>query len=126
MAQIFTMRLRCFGLAGSAVLLFGSSALGATNSLTELREQFEVIAKTVDGKVGAAVELLETKEAVSLNGQEHFPMQSVYKLPIAMAVLHEVDQGEMTLEQRSNSLEMIWYPNSNTARFVTRIPRVAN
>jgi len=46
------------------------------------------------GRVGVAAEVLETGASVSLNPQEHFPMQSVYKLPIGMAVLAQVDNRE--------------------------------
>lgn len=44
--------------------------------------------------------LVETGEVVAFNGKQQFPMQSVYKLPIAMAVLHEVDNGRLTLDQQ--------------------------
>jgi beta-lactamase class A len=50
---------------------------------------FEEIAAAAHGHVGAAVRVVETGEAFSFHGSEHFPMQSVYKLPIAMAVLHD-------------------------------------
>src|SRR6185437_16201303 len=49
---------------------------------------FEKPAAAAHGHVGAAVRLLETGESSSFHGNEQFPMQSVYKLPIAMAVLH--------------------------------------
>ena len=51
------------------------------------------------GRVGAAVMLLESSESADLNGDEHFVMQSVYKLPIAMAALQRVDKGELKLDQ---------------------------
>jgi len=65
-----------------------------------LRKQIEQIASAAKGHVGVAAEVLETKQAVSLNGRDHFPMQSVYKLPIGMTVLHGVDAGTITLAQR--------------------------
>jgi beta-lactamase class A len=37
---------------------------------------------------------------ISLNPRDHFPMQSVYKLPICMAVMQQVDSGKLKLEQR--------------------------
>ena len=37
---------------------------------------------------------------MSFNGDQKFPMQSVYKFPIAMAVLHQVDSGRLQLEQK--------------------------
>lgn len=66
----------------------------------ELRNRIEQIASASKGRVGVAVKMLETGESFSLNPNEHFPMQSVYKLPIGMAVLQQVDSGKIKLEQR--------------------------
>lgn len=66
----------------------------------ELRNQIEQIASAAKGRVGVAAKVLETEQSVSLNPHEHFPMQSVYKLPIAMAVLAQIDNGKLLLEQR--------------------------
>jgi beta-lactamase class A len=52
------------------------------------------------GGVGVAAQLLESGEMTSLHGHEHFPMHSVYKLPISMAVLQRVDRGELKLDQK--------------------------
>jgi len=60
---------------------------------------FEQIATAAKGKVGAAAIVLETGESVAMRGDQHFPMQSVYKFPIAMAVLHQVDAGTLKLDQ---------------------------
>ena len=65
----------------------------------ELRKRLEEIASIAKGRVGVAAEILETGESVSINLHEHFPMQSVYKLPIGMAVLAQVDNGKLRLEQ---------------------------
>jgi beta-lactamase class A len=49
----------------------------------------EAIAAAAHGRVGFAAEILETPGAtLALEPAGHFPMQSVYKLPIALAVLH--------------------------------------
>ena len=69
------------------------------NQNEELRKQIEQIAAAAKGRVGVAAEVLETGASVSLNPHEHFPMQSVYKLPIGMAVLAQVDSGKLDLEQ---------------------------
>jgi len=66
----------------------------------ELQKQIEQIAAVAEGRVGVAAEVLETGQSISLNPHEHFPMQSVYKLPIAMAVMVQVDNGKLLLEQR--------------------------
>ncbi|HEX8749274.1 MAG TPA: class A beta-lactamase, subclass A2 [Pyrinomonadaceae bacterium] len=66
----------------------------------ELQRQIEQIAPDAKGRVGVRALLLETGQAVSLNAKEHYPMQSVYKLPIGMAVLEQVDAGKLRLDQR--------------------------
>jgi beta-lactamase class A len=66
----------------------------------ELEEQIGQIAGEAKGHVGVAAVVLETGDAVSLNAHDHFPMQSVYKLPIGMAVLRQVDEGKIKIDQR--------------------------
>lgn len=66
----------------------------------ELQKELEQIASDAKGRVGAQAVLIETGESVSLNSKEHFPMQSVYKFPIAMAVLASVDAGKIKLDVR--------------------------
>lgn len=66
----------------------------------ELRNQLSQIASGAKGRVGIAALLLETGETVSLNPQGHFPMQSVYKLPIGMALMKQVDAGKIKLDQK--------------------------
>lgn len=58
------------------------------------------IAKGISGHVGVYAILLETGASLSYNGDQRFPMQSVYKFPIGMAVLDKVDKGLLTLDQK--------------------------
>ena len=67
---------------------------------TEIQTQLDQIASAAEGRVGIAAVVLETGGTVSLNPRDHFPMQSVYKLPISMAVMKQVDAGKIDLEQR--------------------------
>lgn len=66
----------------------------------ELQRQIEQIASAAKGRVGVRALLLETGQSVSLNAKEQYPMQSVYKLPIGMALLEQVDAGKLRLDQR--------------------------
>ena len=63
-----------------------------------LQLQFEQIADTIKGNLGVSALHIETGVSVSFNGDEKFPMQSVYKFPIAMVMLHEIDAGNFALE----------------------------
>jgi beta-lactamase class A len=67
----------------------------------KLAEQINQIAAESKGKVGVSVMALETGEILaSLNPQERFPMQSVYKLPISMAVMKQVEAGKFKLSDK--------------------------
>lgn len=58
------------------------------------------IAARIDGVTGVAAVHIPTGRRVTFNANEAFPMASVYKLPIAIAVLREVDAGRLSLDQR--------------------------
>jgi beta-lactamase class A len=68
-------------------------------ALSGLSSELSRLARGVDGILGASVVLVETGEHAAVNGDGHFPMQSVYKAPIGMAVLHAVDEGRLALDQ---------------------------
>ncbi len=65
-----------------------------------LLDEVKKIAAVTNGPVGAAFALLETSEAAAMESERHFPTQSVYKFPIALLVLRQVDAGKLNLEQR--------------------------
>src|ERR1043165_3865978 len=51
----------------------------------------------VDATVGVAALDLRSGRAVRVNAGERFPMGSVYKVPIAIALLHAADRGDVAL-----------------------------
>lgn len=75
-------------------------AASTANNENALRDRIEQISQEAQGRVGVTATVLETGESVTLNGDQRFPMQSVYKFPIAMAVLAQVDQGNLKLDQK--------------------------
>jgi len=66
----------------------------------ELEAQIAKIAAEAKGKVGVAAVVLETGEAALLNAEDRFPMQSVYKLPISMAVMEQVRLEKLDLDEK--------------------------
>ena len=86
----------CVGIAPSRV----SAQTPRACTGEQLRARMEEIARETGGPVGAASVVIEGGRVVSFNGARRFPMQSVYKLPIAMAVLRDVDAGRLRLAQK--------------------------
>ncbi|SKD10332.1 beta-lactamase class A [Chitinophaga ginsengisegetis] len=83
----------------TATMAVSVACLPTAKGQQTLRQQIAGIAGNISGKVGVYAEILETKDTVSFNRDQHFPMQSVYKFPIAMAMLHQVDQHKFRLDQ---------------------------
>jgi beta-lactamase class A len=64
----------------------------------ELERAIADIAQAAKGKVGVGAVLVETGDAAYLDRRGHFAMQSVYKLPIAMAVGQKIDNGTLNFD----------------------------
>lgn len=65
----------------------------------DMEKDINKIAAESHGRTGIGLLILETNKSAWLNAKEHFPMQSVYKLPIGMAVLSLVDSGVITPDE---------------------------
>lgn len=65
-----------------------------------LESQIAKIAEAAKGKVGVAAVDLDTGNAALLNADEKFPMQSVCKLPISMAVMEQIRLGKAELDEK--------------------------
>lgn len=74
--------------------------IAAAVLIVTLSERFAELAKSSGGRLGICAQVIEAGEEQALNGAERFPMQSVYKLPIAMAVLDQVEARTVTLTQK--------------------------
>jgi beta-lactamase class A len=65
----------------------------------QLNREIDSIAVQARGLVGVSCSLPGLVLDCNLNANEKLPMQSVYKFPIATAILHAVEQGELALSQ---------------------------
>ena len=89
-----------------------SNALAFEDSL---RTKIEHIVRAAHANVGVAVVDLHNNDTLTVNGNDTYPMQSVYKFPLALAVLSQVDKGTFSLQQtirirKSDLLPNTWSP----------------
>ena len=84
-------------LAVSCAVLLCQLVVGQNVSF---QQNIETIAASVRAEVGVGVLEVESGETFFLNKTKHLPMQSVYKLHLALAVLAQVDEGKLSLDQR--------------------------
>src|SRR5436190_7605255 len=72
-----------------------------SNPNASLQSEVTQIASLSKGRVGVFAMILESGQTLALlNSKDHFPMQSVYKLPISMAVMKQIDEAKLSLDQR--------------------------
>jgi beta-lactamase class A len=79
-----------------ALLILGKSHAQISNLGIKIND----IIATKKVEVGVAIVGNNGRDTVSINGDSHVPMQSVFKFPIALAVLSEVDKGKFSLKQK--------------------------
>lgn len=82
-------------------LLIGSllSFHSFTQSTDSLRLQLEQIVASKKAVVGVAI-MGSNGDTLSIHGDRHFPMQSVFKFHIGIAMLSEIDKGRFSLKQK--------------------------
>jgi beta-lactamase class A len=84
----------------TAVLLLLITSCQTLNNRTDsLRNKIEQIVSDKKAVVGVSIIGNNGKDTISLHGDRRFPMQSVFKFHIALAVLSEVDKGNLSLHQ---------------------------
>jgi beta-lactamase class A len=72
----------------------------AQNVDHELEQRLKTISDGSQGTVGLSVVHIESGKTVSINGSSQLPLYSVYKLPLAVTVLKDVEEKRLRLDQK--------------------------
>jgi len=109
------MRLTCLLLFFS-VFCFKSSGQNYDTTIAKnaLVDTFLNIISKYKANIGISVIAIEDQSNTSIGSDDRYPMQSVYKFPLAMAVLKNVDEGKLKLDQmvfvKKSELHNTWSP----------------
>ncbi len=84
-------------------------------SIEDLRNQIYQIIASKKATVGVSIIGSDGKDTLSIHGERHCPLQSVFKFHIAAAVLSEIDKGKLSLDQivvvkKEEMLPDLWSP----------------
>ena len=111
----------------SVCTMLGTLTLSSyAQPLDTLRQRIQSIIATKKADVGVAIRSIDGPDTLTINGSSRYPMQSVFKLHIALAVLDRVDRNELQLNQKvritpTDLLPNTWspirdrYPSGNVA-----------
>ncbi len=91
----------------------------------ELSTKLKGIADRAGGAVGVSVIHLETGRSASVNGSTRLPLYSVFKLPLAIVVLKDVEEGRLRIDQQVHMTpgDMVAGARSNTQLWVKPVDR---
>ena len=73
---------------------------GFSLSLKSALPQIETIVAEAAGRFGVAARDLATGETIEINGQEHYPLASVFKIVTLVELFRQADSGRLELDQR--------------------------
>jgi beta-lactamase class A len=91
-------------------LLF--AVAGFAQAQTPLQKQITELAQTTKGRVAVACSLPGVVLDCDYNAETHPPMQSVFKFPLAIVVLQQVEAGKLKLDQQVRFEPADLYPGS--------------
>jgi len=77
-----------------------SPVAAADNVDHELEQRLKIICDGAQGAVGLSVVHIESGKTISINGNSQLPLYSVYKLPLAITVLKDVEEKRLRLDQK--------------------------
>ena len=91
----------CTKTATTAVVKESPSPVPAAQNIDhELEQRLKTISDGAQGTVGLSVVHIENGKTVSINGNSQLPLYSVYKLPLAITVLKDVEERRLRLDQK--------------------------
>src|SRR5215213_6770279 len=66
----------------------------------ELERRLKILCEGAQGTISLSVVHIESGKTISINGNSQLPLYSVFKLPLAIAVLKDVEENRLRLDQK--------------------------
>ncbi len=93
-------------------ILFVITFHNSYSQIDSLKAKIESYTASKHTKIGVGVLALERGDTLLIANDHHYPMQSVYKFHLALAVLHQVDEGKLTLTKEIYITKKDLHPNT--------------
>ncbi len=81
------------------ILLMILYYVNSSAQIDSLKIKIEDLIKDKKATIGISIIANDLKDTMNINEKLHYPMQSVFKFPIALTVLSEIDSGKFNLNQ---------------------------
>lgn len=94
------------------ILIIFLCSKGVLAQVGSTRNRIAGIIAQAKGHVGIAIMDLENLDSLTFNNNYRYPMQSVYKFPLALAVLSKIDKGILSFNQIIHLTKDELHPNT--------------
>jgi beta-lactamase class A/beta-lactamase class A VEB len=101
--------IKLFYVTGLLILVISFQA--SAQKTNSLQRKIQQIIAPNNVEVGVSIVGEDGKDILSVNGDGRFPMQSVFKFHIALAMLSEIDKGKFSLDQKIKIEQKDLLPN---------------
>jgi beta-lactamase class A/lipopolysaccharide export system protein LptA len=89
-------------------------SVSSSETIDSLRHKINLLINGKQARVGVAVMGSKNKDTLTVNGNTYFPMASVYKYHIALALLRMVDFGTLKLNQKIRADKEDLHPDTHS------------
>ena len=91
------------------------NSVGFSQSDNQLKTNIEKLILSTKANIGISIIGSNTTNSIAINGDAFYPMLSTFKFPIALGILHKVEIGELSMNQKllirkEELLENTWSP----------------
>jgi beta-lactamase class A len=93
------------------LLFFVISSPATAQTIDSLRQKIQQIVSSKKAIVGVSIMGSDGEDTLSINAERHYPMQSVFKFHIALAVLAQIDKGKFSFDQKIKILKKDLLPD---------------
>lgn len=83
----------------SSCLNPGTSAVISSDQISKMADDLRSLTESKDAHIGIAV-IINSKDTIEVNGHREFPMMSVFKFPLALAVAYVTEGSSGTLDTK--------------------------
>jgi len=94
------------------ILIIFLCSKGVLAQVGSTRNRIAGIIAQAKGHIGVAIMDLENLDTLTFNNNYRYPMQSVYKFPLALAVLSKIDKGILSFNQIIHLTKDELHPNT--------------
>ncbi|MDR7420120.1 MAG: serine hydrolase [Armatimonadota bacterium] len=110
---------------GGTTRAVGGGGIRSARGIAGLRPRLERLARDLDGTLGIGVKTLWDRAEFYVEPDRPFPTASVFKIPVLIELLLQVEEGRLDLDERVAVTEALKSPGSGVLKELSSAPSLS-